>query len=224
MHYKRLRAVEDQEFGGLGLNFVVPHKFCNGMFTIQDGLILAHDILEHQQGVAKIGSIGDEMVALGGVCYTRAQWGELRRDSRSYHSPIENVSSDIWNMAQLYFDQGIPFRQKLVTSKCEDPSGIVDDVIENAYQYWNKNVDTDKVVPMALRETYLESCRVYMVHGAKLAHRRFGSGLLANNLFWEIEAATDRTVKSLEYEGQEFTLGYDFKGNVMMQEVYEGDW
>lgn len=229
MRNLRLRAVEDEEYGGLGLKFVIPHKFCSGKFTIQSGLLLAHDLIEHQQGTKKIGSIGDEMVALGGICYARGQWGTLTKGGSDYYSPAENIASDLYGqMAGLYFEGGIPFRQKLVKSRDEDPSDFVDDVIEAARENWDKfyeswDYDTDELKQSQI-DCYLEDCRTFMLHGSKLAARRFGSGTLANDLFWEIERQTDGLISDIEFEGQEFTLAYDFKLNVNFKEVTDAGY
>lgn len=222
MKYLRFQAVEDEDYGSLGLKFVNPKKMCNGKFTIQNGLLLAHDCIEHQQGHQKIGSIGDEMVALGGICFTRGQWGSLRRSGMEYYSPVDSISMDITGeMARLYMEQGVPFRQKLVRSRCEDPSGIVDDVIECARQSWNKRYDGDKPIRQERIDSYLEACRVYMLHGSKLADRRFDRPHIAHDLFWAIEDATDKIITNLEYEGQLFSLSYDFNMNVRFNEVRE---
>jgi hypothetical protein len=230
MRNLRLRAIEDEEFGHIGLKFVVPHKLCTGRFTIANGLQLAHDIIEHQQGHQKIGSIGDEMVALGGICYTRGQWGDISRDgSGAAYSVEENIASDLHGMmANLYFENGVPFRQKLVKSRDEDPSGFVDAVIECARENWSDRYERwelmDDVPNQEQIDTYLEDCRTFMLHGSKLAARRFGSGILANDMFWEIQNKTDNLIKSIEYEGQEFLLGYDFNINIRFNEVDNGDY
>lgn len=224
MTHKRLRVVEDEEYGGLGLKFVEPHKFCNGKFTIQNGLVLAHDIIEHQQGTGKIGSIGDEMIALGGICYSRGQWGDMSRNGAgSMYSAEEIIAFDILNMARLYFHNNIPFRQKLVTSRKSDPTDFVDYVIEAAREGWSKEFEYDQSSNLDPNQeqidTYLEACRIYMVHGSKLADRLFGSGVLANDMFWEIERNTSGFIQQLEHEGQEFILSYDFNKNIRFREA-----
>lgn len=225
MRSLRLQAVTDVDFGELGLKFVIPHKMCNGRFTITSGFTLAHDIIEHQQGHQKIGSIGDEMIALGGVCYARGQWGKIREDNFSIFSPEEDIASDLTGqMANLYFDRHIPFRQKLVQSRKQDPSGFVDRVVEEARSNFHKDYDDYEDMPSQDRiDSYLEACRTYMLHGSKLAERRFGSGILANEMFWQIAETTKRHIQRLEFEGQEFLLRYDFNKNVTFEEVRAED-
>lgn len=221
MTHKRLRAVMDDEFGILGLKFIEPRKTCNGKFTITDGLTLAHDIIEHQQGTSKIGTIGDEMVALGGVCYSRAQWSDMSRDRNYTHKDEEGLANDIMYMASLYFYNKIPFRQKLITSRKDDPTDYVDYVIEAARENWSSHFDHQHDIRKISQQdidTYLETCRIYMLHGAKLADRRFGSGMLANQMFWEIERVTSDLIKDIQYEGQEFLLSYDFNRKVSFRE------
>ena len=215
MTFKRLRVVKDKEFGGLGLKFVEPRKLCNGRFTIQSGLVLAHDIIEHQQGTHKIGTIGDEMIALGGTCYARAQWGSIS---------AQDISADILNMSELFFAQKIPFKQKLVKSRNSDPTGFIDEVIETVKEEWNPHHhytdDSCSELNQESIDTFLEACRTYMLHGAKLADRRFGSRMLAYDIFQDIETKTHDIINGcLEGEGQEFILFYDFNGNVRLDEV-----
>jgi len=221
MFHRKLIVVEDVDFGGLGLKFEEKYKFCNGRFSAQDGIILAHDIVEHQQGPAKIGTIGDEMIALGGVCLARGMWGDLRRDIKNtVFTPAQNIAGDIINMSELYFLQNIPFRQKLVKSRCEDQSDLVDDVIEEAREalkledYWEYE---DHIPTQDKLDSYLEDCRTYMLHGVKLAIRRFGSGHLAYDVFWDIEQATSECLSYIELAGQKFTLSYDFNGNAKIE-------
>jgi hypothetical protein len=229
MRNLRLRAVEDDEYGYIGLKFVIPHKFCNGRFTIQSGAVLAHDSIEHQQGTQKIGSIGDEMIALGGICFTRGQWGDLNRNNHgSIFSTEESIAFDLHGpMANLYFEDGVPFRQKLVKSRDDDPTDFVDSVIECARENWvdrYEPYDEADVLNQEQIDSYLEACRTYMLHGAKLAERRYPSAMMANALFWEIERVTSKLIDQIEYEGQEFVLSYDFSLNVNFNEVNNGDY
>lgn len=217
-------AVEDEQFGGLGLKFKRDHKFCNGMFTAQNGLIVAHDIVEHQQGTKRIGTIGDEMVAIGGIVFTRAQWGEMTRNRFSFHSPEESVASDVIEMARLYFDFNVPFRQKLVKTREPDLGFIIDQVIECSRYGIRKEFESSGIEASTDQiDSYLAQSQDYMLHGVKLATRRFGDGITANNLFWNIEQATDVIASNLEFEGQTFRLSYDL-GKAYMEETYEDEY
>lgn len=224
MKHIRFVAVEDTDYGWLGIKFKNPKKLCNGRFTITTGDLLAHDCIEHQQGHARIGSIGDEMLALGGVCFARGQWGYLREDA-SWYTPVESLSHDITGeMARLYLEEKIPFRQKLVRCRGEDPSGIVDNVIECARENWDTQYESYDEIDAELRQAdvdnYLESCRQYMLQGSLLSLRRFGSAIDAHEMFWEIERQSKFVLKDLEYPGQEFLLSYDFNRNVTFKEVH----
>ena len=217
MRYVQLEVIEDLEFGGLGLAFK-NRKFCNGMFTTQEGLVVAHDLIEHQQGTAKIGSIGDEMIALGGVCFTRAQWGDMRRDSiGSMYTPEQNISSDIIHMGRLYLDNGVPMRQPLKRVRSNPLECIVDSVIDYARE--DIRSELDEPCSQEQIDNYLEQCRLLMTQGISMANRRFGNGLVANNQFWAIEQKVSDFIHQIEYAGQQFRLGYG-EGKCVMSEVY----
>lgn len=225
MRYLKFEAVEDQEFGGLGLvNVTDRHKLCNGMFTAQTGLILAHDIIEHQQGFSKIGSIGDEMLALGGVVFTRADWSDLSRNgSGSRHTPAEHLASDVVNMGRMFLQSGVPFRQKLQTTRLDSFEILINDTIECAREAIRDELDDDESVSQHDIDTYLEGCRILMLRGTYLANKRFNSQAHANTLFWDIENAANCCIEHLEYVGQRFRLGYEW-GNVVMEECYPEDY
>jgi len=207
MRHIKLTVVEDQELGGLGFK-IRGSKFCNGMFTAQEGLIVAHDLIEHQQGVAKIGSIGDEMIALGGICYTRGHIADLSRDGRgSMYSPEENIASDIIHMGRLYFDNDVPMRQKSKRMRSDYLSDFIDGVIDYARE--GIRAELDEQPGQYLIEQYLEECALLMQEGVVLADRRFKDTHTANNMFWGIRESVQDCIDQMEYEGQTFRLSYD---------------
>ena len=65
MRYVRLQVAEDQLSGELGLK-IKGMRATEGM-AMGSGLLVAHDLLEHQNGLRAIGSVGDELEALGGI-------------------------------------------------------------------------------------------------------------------------------------------------------------
>ena len=80
MTSKRMVVVEDCEFGGLGLKFKDQHKFCNGMFTAQDGLIVAHDMFWAIEEAADLCTRGIEYAGQEFVLTYDRQGATMRED------------------------------------------------------------------------------------------------------------------------------------------------
>lgn len=109
MRSVKLRAIEDRSSGLVGLILDDMRRF-DFTTAANEGRLIAHDLLEHQQGARAIGSLDDELIALGGVWYIRGQFSDLSRDGfGSRYSAEESVGFDIANMAELYRD-GVRFR------------------------------------------------------------------------------------------------------------------
>ena len=60
----------------------------------QEGFLIAHDLLEHVNGIEAIGSVDDELEAMGGCWFVRGKSGQMRRDNYgSMYSPEETIAS-----------------------------------------------------------------------------------------------------------------------------------
>lgn len=241
MRYIRLVAVNDQFDVNPGLMIksgTMPDSHDDDMIAAdRDGTLLAHDLLEHQNGVNNIGPIWDELEALGGLWFVRGRWGDLMTDQMSYYSPAHNIASDIANMWEDLFHcdyvehENMLGRHKLNT-KAHDYDCDFLEIIRRA----NKDI-TARMKELCDQEGDLERCietrrqilRASLHHmriGFNKAKRRFGDNhyrFKANDMFRRVRDAVRDAHKMVRFEGQEFILGYSSTG-AMVREVYEEEY
>lgn len=197
MRSVRLVAAEDEYDCEPGL-IIKGLKHFEGMMADRDGSLIAHDLLEHQNGLHNIGTVWDELEALGAIWQVRGRHGDLLTDGarRSIHSPEVHVAADITRMADEGLWLSIPR-----TKRCdydEDFYAICQiakkDIIA---EYDFRHVDIDH---------YLAACFGHMRRGFRKAQRRFGTGYNGANLFQAILRAVEQCRP--EFVGQEFILSY----------------
>ena len=207
-----LEAYKDDETGILGLTIIgVPR---NGYTNAaSEGALIAHDLIEHVNGLSHIGSIDDELEALGAIWYTRGQWGDLNRDGRgSMYSPEENIASDVVRMFRDHVDGGqhvsyAPFRTHAVNA---------DSALECILEYADKSYLGEFSDPDSIYEAkniwpaYREIAFKRMRRGYAKARRRWEKEgrFAASNRFWAIAEAVQPYCNP-DFEGQRFILRYN---------------
>ncbi len=230
MRYVTLVAVDDPH-SELGLKIEGVPEIDYPM-AANEGLLIAHDLLEHQQGVSKIGTIGDELIACGGIWYVRGQHGEIRRDGMgSMYGPEENLAGDVSNMGRMYV-QGCMLHSKVPERKpaCEADEGIREILRYSAKGMIDEFRACDETLCHEERKRmakYLRMSEILMRKGYNMAKRRFERGehgrYYANSMFWEIAEAVDPYCNNLDYAGQRFRLCYG-GSEARCQEIYEEDY
>jgi hypothetical protein len=212
----KLIAKEDYSPLGLGLMpEVILHKDLN---VASSGMLLAHDILEHQNGLKAIGSISDELQALGGIWFVRGRNGYLTPGNM--HSPQEDIGQDIAHMAYMFFRKTPLRSDALHTHKhYEDESFI--DILDFAKKAYKKEMyyvleKHERFDPL---DYYFEQSLHLMRTGYRKAEKRF-KNICAQSLFMQIEEAVDNVLPCLQYEGQEIILTYTVE-KAMCREVGE---
>lgn len=220
-----LVAREDDELGGVGLGFkAVPASA--GLNPAADGLLLAHDLVEHVNGVHEIGTIDDELEALGGIWYTRGQWGEMRRDgSGSMYTPEQNIAADASRMFRDFF-YGAAANLTPLRTRATDHDDSFAEILACVAQEALGELDSDEDMGEAAKKlaAYLAICMPRMRTGFRKAAAKFEKHghFAANNLFWEIAETVAPYCKCAEV-GQEFALRYGFKDGsayANMTEIY----
>lgn len=68
---------------------------------ILDGGVIAHDIIEHSNGVEPMGTIVDELEALGGVYFVRGQFDEIST-GRYCQTVVESLCRALDDLAEYY--------------------------------------------------------------------------------------------------------------------------
>lgn len=175
-----------------------------------NGILIAHDVLEHQRGIKKIGSIGDELTALGGVWYCRGEYSDMDRNSPIYHTPHTHIASDIINMGRMVVEDGNKLHVKVgnhyAYSNIQDD---IDDIINESIKGLKLELGDTEYGYQSKVADYLDACRNLIAQGYTMANKRLkGDQNKANSMFWEISEAVDQAIKWIEYEGEEFILTY----------------
>ena len=183
----------------------------NGMFVGTTGILVAHDLIEHVNGIEMIGGLGDELMALGGIWETRGQWGDMWRGK--YANKLSSEKNIAGELPELYrvFLQGVPFR-------IEIPPYIKD--YEELYEFWDDSIaeegikmtrgdwsedefDLDKWVE------FVEAGRYFFVAGAKKLNDIWETATLqANNQFWAIHDEVEDALTRDIWEDQLYHLAY----------------
>ncbi len=180
--------------------------------------LIAHDIVEHQNGLRAIGPIWDELEAMGGIWHARGRWGDLGAGSR--FSPAESVAGDLVRMARdLSFmswrdQEAMGFRPPNTREhECDDDFGeilaIARDQIPGELD--DQILDVDK---------YLDESLHRMRIGYRKANRRFGDRFQSNNQFRAISDEIKRAVRWIDFEGQRFRLAWG-AGKCSINPIYE---
>lgn len=233
MRHIRLVATSDEYDTELGFKLKGCADFEDFM-ACRNGELTAHDILEHQNGIAHMGTVWDELEALGGIWQVRGRHGDMAQERPNMHSPTVNVASDVTRMfsefsadpdfgpgwqsvgtrAHLYDDA---FREIIAIARHDIPREFRDmgngspDEDENG---WSPELH-------ALFEDYLILALHRMRAGFRKAEKRFGDRFVGHSLFCDIRDAVKRAVKHIDYEGQEFRLSYSLHGDVTCTALYE---
>lgn len=213
---------EDCSTGELGFVIQGTKEIDHPMVALE-GHLIAHDLLEHVNGVDAIGSVDDELEALGGVWYCRGQFGILRRDNvGSAHAPETHLAYDIANLAEIY-NRGVNFRTPIPDSApC-----IFDDTfnfaIDEAKELVKGEIDEDEVDEERLDE-YFDACIHYLRAGYWKIVNQWPDASLLNTLFWNVVDACRNYVRYPEYEGQQLILRYyPDTGRAVCEEVWEDE-
>lgn len=225
MRYLRIQSITDDVTGELGFNIKGNNLSNDGQYFVSgDGLLIAHDIIEHQQGIDKIGvTLEDEIIAFGGIIYTRGMTGNL---GSPMLRPEESLGIELADFFRYYND--IKITTKHYPKKwdyeelCEfdfifDTVNKMKKILnENSYEEYYSEEDNKK----ELLNPYIEWIRHHLKYGVYLAHKRYGCNYKAMTMFKCIQDEVNRFSPS--FEGEEFILGYQSDIAVMRPlEEYE---
>lgn len=220
MKHVTLMAVTDEfdsepGFAVRGVDTTSP-----GYMADRDGTLTAHDILEHQNGVEKIGPVWDELEAMGGAWYVRGQHGDMLQRRPNIHSPAKNIAADI---SRMFFeqteDEWVPREHRYHHTK---PS-IIDDDIEEILQIARQEIVSEAPhheASIAKLDDYLKEAKNRMRIGYSKAHIRFRDPLKPHDQFRAIRDQVGAMVRWIEYPGQEFILSWG-GGRALGKERYE---
>lgn len=180
----------------------------DGLMADRDGSSIAHDLLEHQNGLDDMGPVWDELEALGGIWQVRGRHGDLQTTTGHAWTPAQNVGHDIGRMFLDWDgDNGPHSMATRPHDYDEDFNEIISFGLEQARQEWPHARDEEE-----LDESQLDAFGVLALHrmrtGFRKAQRRFGDGFCGYEMFRAVKEAVSRVCGDVEYEGQEFILSY----------------
>jgi len=190
-----------------------------------EGLLVAHDLIEHQNGLQAIGPIDDEMQALGGVWFVRGCMGELRRDGvGARYSIEENLASDFSRMVvdHCYSSESlvVPFVPELDDEETESAFA---EIIRIAKAEAESELDDESKLENAdAIAEFWGACLPNLRAGYIKARDRFGDVYEANAQFWAIVEAVEPYLKNVGYEGQQIKLTWG-DGRAVCEEHFEFD-
>lgn len=182
----KLKAMEDPATGDNGL--VIEGVSVDESMPVVDtgGMVIAHDLIEHQNGLGRIGTIIDELEALGAILFVRGRSGELNRRQQNYHSVESNIGEG--DLSRMFRDlteyevSRIP-----VTQVCD-----VDSEINRCIEYFSpmEGIESSDGELRRLVEPYKRLCRAHMRIGYRKVYRRWkGDWQAACTQYWAIADA-----------------------------------
>ncbi len=218
-----LEAARDSETGTMGL-VLAGQRNDGSTNTAAEGLLIAHDLIEHQNGSDAIGSIDDELEALGAIWYVRGQHGELQRAMAnepqrpaSFYTIEQNIAADITRMFRDCTEGGA----HLDWSGVRALHAVLDDdhlqaILDAADDSWRGEFQGPDYAAQHKQQwlEYRDIALYRMRRGYTKARRRWEARygrFGANNVFWAIAEAVHPHAKHCEYEGQQFILRYSCK-------------
>jgi hypothetical protein len=204
------------------LNYVECHNsgvfglLINGSDTYKlivatDGVLAAHDILEHYTASC-IGSVTDELEALGALWWVRGVYNDIRRDVSSSLSPIEALSYNISLMADYIYNGVASTPNPLVTYSCvydDDFQEIISLACKRFKNTMLDDINTDIFRGASQVNRYFDTAIHYMRRGYRKASRRYKKlGQLGDNsLFWNMVTAIDSQLQYISI-GEQLEVYY----------------
>lgn len=208
-----LDTIRDKETGETGLAVRGYSEDLN-VNAATEGLLIAHDLIEHVNGVRRIGTIDDELEALGAIWYVRGQWGDLNRNGiGSAYTVHENIASDVVRMFRDFFYGAACDLNAPRTRPCEADDELLA-ILAVASKDAPRELDSNESEEECAKRLapYLSAALSRMRIGyrkAKAKYEKHGRHA-ANNLFWVVAEAVDAIRPSKLEIGQTFKLRFGF--------------
>lgn len=200
---RAIRLTVDKDAFNDALGFIIKGTPRLGnLMADRDGTLIAHDILEHQNGPAHMGKTWDELEAMGGIWHVRGRHADAAIRASAV-SPALGVASDIVRMFPEFLEDedhgpgGV--KAGLQPHPCDPDFG---EIVEAAYR------DIVSLHGGDDPTTYLDLAWRRMRIGYRKAERRFGPTDLSFRQHSAIRAAVENALPLISTIGQEFILRY----------------
>lgn len=200
-----LEGVIDRETNELGLLVEGTRLLAFPMVACR-GYLIAHDLLEHPNGVESIGSVDDEVEAMGGAWFVRGQFQNIDNKPSRFTSEQQLISSLV-NLGRTYV-LGVDFKTPVPRTRNTE-NDCFTEMAKNTVQELRNELSYEEDFDEGRFKDYIKAIPHYMRQGYRKTSNRFGGcGYRVNDLFWEISRVVDVVLKELEYECQRFELTY----------------
>jgi hypothetical protein len=209
MRHVRLVSFEDEPTGSLGLIF----KGCEGpsILSDSDGSLIAHDLVEHQNGINAIGCIADELQAIGAIWQVRARHGDMVDEDRPWarwRAIHDSIAGNVLTCAMDLGNEGQdwwPELGKYRTNRHDYDDDFLE-ILECAKPMIRAETrDNEDRFPMA---AFMDNALHLLRIGFNKSRRRWGDDTLGVDTFRAVKRAINPHAKYLEFPGQEFRLSY----------------
>lgn len=222
MRHVTLKTCSDEYDSKPGFALVGTDCNADGYAADRDGILIAHDLLEHVNGPGEIGSVWDELEALGAIWQVRARHGDLLNNRPAYSATAYNmpyqIAGDVtrmfgeWGWRENYYEgpgslregsRPIPemesdFAATLEIARKDIPGEHIRDVGGE-----EREAELREMI-----EPYLALALRRMRIGYRKARRRYGDGYRGADQFVSVRDAIKEASAWVEVEGQRFRLSY----------------
>ena len=220
MRHVQLESWQDHN-GTLGLILAGSPKD-EELFADFTGGLIAHDLIEHQNGASRIGQPDDEIEAIGAMWQVRGRHGDFVQDDPRVGSAWTPEQSTILELASIarnvgwHTDWTPRIGQYVTRPHYQDETFI--EMLDWVRPHVEAEVeDLDELFPL---EAYLENALHLLRTGYRKAERRFGPDYDGIDLFRAIKRAVSPHASRVEAEGQIFRLSYG-RGEARCDEVLD---
>lgn len=192
---------------GLGLQNMPRNEETN---AAHEGFTIAHDLFEHINGPEHIGTIDDELQALGALWFVRGESGDLNPYRRSHYTPHQSLTGDV---SRMFVDivNGADCSINFEYSSEETPDIDFQEIADYARRMILQEFDEEQSAEYADKiEPYLCTVQARMRQGYDKAQVKY-KGQDINGLFWEVAHKVSPYCKAPEYEGAQYQLTYGFR-------------
>lgn len=222
----KLEVIDCPVTGEIGLA-AVGFPVHDDYVAVTSGFVLAHDLIEHPNGIDKIGGVGDELEATGSIWYTRGRHHDLQRPDRSIYSPEQSLAFEISTNFRYWFDRGCEFDMPVPRSTSDvfdaDIIAILKIGVENIRSGFEDYCDDDYSPTTSDIAIFISACKHFMRSGIVKQQARFPNNEWeANGEFWSVQEAVEPFATSLDHVGQTFDLRWG-DGEAIMVETFEWD-
>jgi hypothetical protein len=196
-----LVSAYDEEKNAIGL--LPAHS--GGMWA-QDGYTVAHDTVEHINGLDRIGEIEDELEAFGAVWYIRGQFGDApyagtrpsSDDIFDSHIVADVLISEMVRMGHEWLANKSVYtvRKPMEGAAVHELCRLVDEVGRRSR--------------CTNFRDYLRMAIAALHNGYRKAEVQHPNAIKANQLFWAVAKAADDAILEIRSEGEYYRLRYGY--------------